>query len=303
MSRRRCGGGADPERNFMDKHMTLEKRIAAELYSYHGQMSVFVDDLRGRTVEIGADETFETASTIKAYILAALYLQAGRGKASLDQTITYRPEHFVDGSGMLRALGVGAALKVRDAATMMIICSDNIATNMVIDYLGLETINACIRELGFAHTVLHNPLHFDRYDRLGTTTPRDYAALFARLARGELVSPGASAEMLSIFRSQHYNAMLTAGFPPYYLDCEETGDPELIWVASKSGSMDACRNDGGIVHTPYGEYVIVLMNKNFDDIIEYNAHPAMVYGARVSRMILDQILACEGRLWLTGAED
>lgn len=287
----------------MDKHMTLEKRIAAELYSYHGQMSVFVDDLQGRTVEIGADETFETASTIKAYILAALYLQAGRGKASLDQTITYRPEHFVDGSGMLRALGVGAALKVRDAATMMIICSDNIATNMVIDYLGLETINACIRELGFAHTVLHNSLHFDRYDRLGTTTPRDYAALFARLARGELVSPGASAEMLSIFRSQHYNAMLTAGFPPYYLDCEETGDPELIWVASKSGSMDACRNDGGIVHTPYGEYVIVLMNKNFDDIIEYNAHPAMVYGARVSRMILDQILACEGRLWLTGAED
>ena len=283
--------------------MTLDKRIAAELYSYRGQMSVYLDDLRGHTVEIGADETFETASTIKAYILAALYLQAGRGKASLDQTITYRPEHFVDGSGMLRALGVGAALKVRDAATMMIICSDNIATNMVIDYLGLETINACIRELGFAHTVLHNSLHFDRYDRLGTTTPRDYAALFARLARGALVSPGASAEMLSIFRSQHYNAMLTAGFPPYYLDCEETGDPELIWVASKSGSMDACRNDGGIVHTPYGEYVIVLMNKNFDDIIEYNAHPAMVYGARVSRMILDQILACEGRLWLTGAED
>ena len=287
----------------MDKHMTLEKRIAAELYSYHGQMSVFVDDLQGRTVEIGADETFETASTIKAYILAALYLQAGRGKASLDQTITYRPEHFVDGSGMLRALGVGAALKVRDAATMMIICSDNIATNMVIDYLGLETINACIRELGFAHTVLHNPLHFDRYDRLGTTTPRDYAALFARLARGALVSPGASAEMLSIFRSQHYNAMLTAGFPPYYLDCEETGDPELIWVASKSGSMNACRNDGGIVHTPYGEYVIVLMNKNFEDIIEYNAHPAMVYGARVSRMVLDQVLACEGSLWLTGPSD
>ena len=237
----------------MDKHMTLEKRIAAELYSYHGQMSVFVDDLQGRTVEIGADEAFETASTIKAYILAALYLQAGRGRASLDQTITYRPEHFVDGSGMLRALGVGAALKVRDAATMMIICSDNIATNMVIDYLGLDAINQCIRELGFAHTVLHNPLHFDRYDKLGTTTPRDYAALFARLAKGALVSPEASAEMLSIFRSQHYNAMLTAGFPPYYLDCEETGDPELIWVASKSGSMDACRNDGGIVHTPYGE--------------------------------------------------
>ncbi len=61
--------------------MTLEKRIAAELYSYQGKMSVFVDDLQGHTVESGADEAFETASAIKAFMLAALYLQAERGKA------------------------------------------------------------------------------------------------------------------------------------------------------------------------------------------------------------------------------
>ena len=67
----------------MDKNMTLEKRIAAELYCYQGKMSVFVDDLQGHTVEVGADEEFETASTIKAFILAALYLQAQRGKADL----------------------------------------------------------------------------------------------------------------------------------------------------------------------------------------------------------------------------
>ena len=278
--------------------MTLEKRIAAELYSYQGQMSVFVDDLHGSTVQIGADEEYETASVIKAFILAALYAQVERGKADLDALIAYEESQFVDGSGMLRALGVGARLKVRDTATMMIICSDNIATNMMIDYLGLDPINACIRELGFAHTVLHNPLHFDRYEKLGTTTPRDYAALLAQIAKGTLVSPQASAAMLGILRQQHYNTMLTHDFPQFYLDCEETGEPELIWVASKSGSMNACRNDGGIIHTPYGEYVIVLMNKNFHDIIEYNDHPAMVYGARVSRMILDQILACEGRLYL-----
>ena len=272
----------------MDKNMTLEKRIEAELYCYQGKMSVFVDDLQGHTVEMGADEEFETASTIKAFLLAALYLQVQRGKADLSEEIEYEQSQFVDGSGMLRALGVGAKLRVKDTATMMIICSDNIATNMLIDYLGLDAI----------HTVLHNPLHFDRYRKLGTTTPRDYAALFARIARGTLVSAQASAEMLAILRQQHYNTMLTHDFPQYYLDCEETGAPELIWVASKSGSMNACRNDGGIVHTPYGEYVIVLMNKEFHDIIEYNEHPAMVYGAKVSRMILDQVLACEGKLWL-----
>jgi len=282
----------------MDKNMTLEKRIDAELYSYQGRMSVFVDDLQGHTVERGADEEFETASVIKAFLLAALYLQAERGKADLSAEIEYEASQFVDGSGMLRALGVGARLKVKDTATMMIICSDNIATNMLIDYLGLDTINACIRELGFAHTVLHNALHFDQYRQLGTTTPRDYASLLAQMARGTLVSKAASVEMLAILRQQHYNTMLTKDFPQYYLDCEETGAPELLWVASKSGSMNACRNDGGIVHTPYGEYVIVLMNKDFHDIIEYNDHPAIVYGARVSRMILDQVLACEGKLWL-----
>ena len=263
----------------MDKNMTLEKRIDAELYSYQGRMSIFVDDLQGHTVERGADEEFETASVIKAFLLAALYLQAERGKADLSAEIEYEASQFVDGSGMLRALGVGARLKVKDTATMMIICSDNIATNMLIDYLGLDTINACLRELG-------------------TTTPRDYASLLAQMARGTLVSKAASVEMLAILRQQHYNTMLTKDFPQYYLDCEETGAPELLWVASKSGSMNACRNDGGIVHTPYGEYVIVLMNKDFHDIIEYNDHPAIVYGARVSRMILDQVLACEGKLWL-----
>ena len=197
----------------MDKNMTLEKRIEAELYCYQGKMSVFVDDLQGHTVEMGADEEFETASTIKAFLLAALYLQVQRGKADLSEEIEYEQSQFVDGSGMLRALGVGAKLKVKDTATMMIICSDNIATNMLIDYLGLDAINACIRELGFAHTVLHNPLHFDRYRKLGTTTPRDYAALFARIARGTLVSAQASAEMLAILRQQHYNTMLTHDFP------------------------------------------------------------------------------------------
>ena len=109
-------------------------------------------------MEVGADEEFETASTIKAFILAVLYLagQAGAGLTWRRKSPT-RPGQFVDGSGMLRALGVGAKLKVKDTATMMIICSDNIATNMIIDYLGLDTINACIRELGFGHTVLHNP--------------------------------------------------------------------------------------------------------------------------------------------------
>lgn len=282
----------------MHPSLTLEKRIAAELASYDGKMGIYLDDLKGNVVAINEKEPFETASTIKAYILAALYEQVEKNTLSLDDPLVYKKEHFVEGSGVFRELSYGATLAVKDVAALMIVISDNIATNMMIDYIGLDQINACIQRLGCLDTVLHNPIDFNRYERLGTSTPCDYASLFIRLAKRELISPAASEAMIEIYKRQHYNGMLTRDFPPYFLDCEDTGEEELIYVASKSGCMDACRNDGGIVHTPYGDYVIVMMHKNFSDAIYHDEHPAYVFGAKVSRMILDQYLALEGRLRL-----
>lgn len=282
----------------MHPSMTLEKRIKAEIAGYDGKMSVYVDDLKGNIIQIGEKEVFETASTIKTYILAALFASAERGEADLEEQIEYKKEHYVVGSGVLQTLSIGTKLKVKDVAMLMISISDNIATNMMIDYLGLKRINRYIQEMGCYDTVLYNPIDFDKYDRLGATTTKDYASMFVRLARSELVSEEASRQMLDIFRKQHYNSMLTRYFPPFYLDSEDIGEEELIYVASKSGCMDACRNDGGIVHTPYGDYVIVIMNKEFSDWIYHDDHPAYLYGARVSRLILDQYLALEGRLIL-----
>lgn len=276
--------------------LTLEKRIAAELCGLDATMCVYADDLRGHVVERGADEAFESASTIKIFVLGCLYDQAEKGKARLDEVLTYEQKHFVDGSGMIRALGTGAQLRAADAATLMIICSDNIATNMLIDYLGLDTINAFIRAIGCSATTLHRRLASDNWgEPLGTITPRDMGRFFALLAKGELVSPAASDAMRNILRQQHYNTMLAGNLPPYYTDAEESGaDPDLIYTASKSGSMDACRNDGGLVHTPYGDYVVVLMCKDFANKLEVNDHPAFVYGGRVSRLLFDQYLALEG---------
>ena len=256
----------------MDKRLSLETRIGVELKSYDG--------------------------TIKIYILAALFDAIEKGNASLSHMLEYKKEHEIDGSGILGSLEIGTVLSVKNLATLMIIVSDNIATNMMIDYLGIDTINESIQRFGCPHTKLHNPINFTLYDKLGTTTPREYASIFERIAEGKLIDPVHDAKMLAIFRKQHYNSMITKFFTPYYMDSEDTGDDELIWVASKSGSMNACRNDGGIVNTPYGSYVIVLMNKNFGDSLYYAEHPATVFGAKVSRMILDQYLALEGRLKL-----
>ena len=276
--------------------LTLEKRIDAELCGLDATMCVYADDLRGHVVERGADEPFESASTIKIFVLGCLYDQAEQGKASLDEVLTYEDRHFVDGSGMIRSLGPGAKLRAGDVATLMIICSDNIATNMLIDYLGLDTINAFIRSIGCSATTLHRRLASDNWSQpLGTITPRDMGHFFALLARGELVSPAACQAMRTILRQHHYNTMLAGNLPPYYTDAEESGaDPDLIYTASKSGSMDACRNDGGLVHTPYGDYVVVLMCKDFANKLEVNDHPAFLYGGRVSRLLFDQYLALEG---------
>lgn len=279
----------------LNPNYTLEKRIQAETVSFSGEFGVYANDLRGNVVEVRADEPFETASCIKAFILADLYRQAAAGEKSLSDRLTYTAENQIDGSGILQSLEVGTELSVKNLATLMIIVSDNIATNILIDYLGLSHINDTIRGLGLTRTELFNKIDFERYDRLGTTTPREYGSLFERICGRELISPGASDEMLSIFRKQHYNSMLVRDFPQDSLDSENSGDGNLIQTASKSGSMDACRNDGGIITTPYGSYVAVLFTKKFHDPLYYPDHESTRFGAKVSRLLLDQYLALEGR--------
>ena len=278
-----------------DPRLTLEERIEAELKSYDGTMGLYIDDLKGNIITRFPDEKFETASTIKVYILAALFDAIGQGKASLHDMLTCEERFWIDGSGILGSLEVGTTLSVKNVATLMIIVSDNIATNMLIDYLGIDNINACIQKLGCKDTVLHNVLDFAKYHQLGTTTPRDYASMFVRIQNRTLISPEASEQMWQILSQQHYNSMLVKSLPQFYVD-PDNYDEQLFWFASKSGSMNACRNDGGIITTPYGSYVIVMLNKDFSDKQYYPEHPATVFGSRVSRLIFDQYLTLEGRL-------
>lgn len=278
------------------REITIEERIKAELASYNGLMGIYVNDFNGNTVEINIDEKYETASCVKTFILGTLFDEVEKGNKSLSDMLTYSKENEIDGSGVLRSLDYGVTLTAKNVATLMIIVSDNIATNMMIDYLGLDTINAFIKNQGFKDTVLHNKIDFNKYNQLGTTSPRDYGKIFEMICKEELISPEASRQMLEIFKKQHYNSTITKNFPQYFLDSEDTGEDELIFVASKSGSMNACRNDGGIVSTPYGKYVIVLFNKNFTDPIYYPDHPATVFSSKVSRLIFDQYLALKGRI-------
>lgn len=278
--------------------LSLTRRIKAELTSYNGKMGVYIDDFKGNKIEIDADEHFEAASAIKTYILLDLFQQVNDGEKSLDDMLVYTAENKIDGSGVLQSLDFGVKMNARSFATLMIIVSDNVATNVMIDYLGLEHINSTIKKWGFNDTELHNKIDFEKYSRLGTTTPRDYGKFFTMLHEKTLISKEACEQMLDIFKQQHYNSMITRDFPYYYLSGDDSiaGEDEQISVASKSGSMNACRNDGGLVITPIGEYVIVLFNKEFYDPLYYPNHDATFYGSKVSRLVLDQFLALNGRI-------
>ena len=278
--------------------LSLESRIKAEVTSFSGKLSVYANDFRGNIVDINADEQFESASCIKTYILTDLFRQVYEGKKDLREKLVYTKENFVVGSGLLRSLDYGVELTVKDFATLMIIVSDNIATNIMIDYLGIDNINNTIKDLGLKNTILHNKIDFDKYTRLGTTTPRDYGFIFEKISKRELWSPDISDEMLEIFKKQNYNSILTRGLPQYYLDSEDTGEEELIYIASKSGSMNACRNDGGIISTPYGKYVLVLFTKDFYDPLYYPDHESTLFGTKVSRLFFDQYVTLEGRFKL-----
>jgi beta-lactamase class A len=279
----------------------LERRVEREIMSFSGLMGLYADDLKGRVVEMNADCEFETASTIKSFILAELFRQVSRGKKSLADRLAYTEENSISGSGILKSLETGTELSVRNLATLMIIVSDNVATNMLIGYLGLDEINSGIEASGFHKTKLHRKIADSGGDDggwppLGTTTPREYGRLFTMIAREELISPEASREMLAIYRMQHYNGTLTDSLPPYYLDEDNFGEDRPLYIASKSGSMDNCRNDGGIVGTPFGSYVIAIFTKDFKDRQYHRAHESQVYGSRVSRLLFDQYLAREGHL-------
>lgn len=278
----------------MDK-LSLESRINAEVYNFSGKIGLYANDFKGNIIEINSDDKFETASTIKVFVLAELYKQIHEKKIEPNKILKYEKENFVVGSGILRDLDYGIEMTAKSIATLMIIISDNIATNILIDLLGIDNINNTCMDLGLKDTVLHNKIDFEKYSKLGTTTPRDYGKFFELLYKKELWSKDISEEMIEIFKKQHYNTILTRELPQYFLDSENTGDEELFSIASKSGSMNACRNDGGIVYTPYGGYVISFFTKDFVDNLYYNDHESYRFGGKVSRLMFDQYLALEGR--------
>jgi beta-lactamase class A len=271
------------------------RATAAEYGVRAGVMAKRLPD--GPTIAVDADSLFPTASVIKLPILVALYRQFEQGALNPGQGITLRTDHARPGSGVLQYLRGGTILPLVDVATLMIILSDNTATNEVIDVLGpdhesrLEAVNAPMRALGLRHTVLLNKLYSwetkkktDEARRfgIGVSSPADMELLLERIDGGSAAGRAACDSMLEILGRQQ-DVQLAARYLPFAADT-------TLRIANKTGSLDAVKNDVGIVRGGRGSYVYAIFCDESRTQGEETDNPATLAVARISKILYDALM-------------
>ena len=256
----------------------LDKRLQTIALGHHGKVALFAKDFATRqTVALNADEPVQTASVIKLAILYEAMEEVREGKAKWDEKITLKAGEAVGGSGMLHFFDAPMTLTLKDVLTFMVIVSDNTATNLAIDRFGVEAVNARMEGLGLKNTHLYKkvfkpatgPMPADQPKfGLGKTTPREMATLIGyiggcRLRRIPAAAGAALGEAgflamdaedkavcdvaLTMLKSQFYTETI-----PRYL---KGGDGT---TASKTGSLNAVRNDVALVAGKTGPMVISI---------------------------------------------
>ncbi|HEV2829528.1 MAG TPA: serine hydrolase [Pyrinomonadaceae bacterium] len=268
------------------KQTALDQRVRAEVSQFKGKVNVFAKNLDTGTVyELAGDEGVSTASTIKIAIMVEAFARVSEGKAKWTDELVLTKEKKVGGSGILNEFGDGLRLTLRDAVTLMMIMSDNTATNLVIDVLTADAVNARMATLGLNETrlmrrvfgggeSLEGKKEESKRFGLGRTTPHEMATLIEKLERGEIISPAVSKEMLELMkREQGTNGIWR----------EQWRVPK----ATKSGALDALRSNIGIIYHPRGRIVLAITCSEMPDVNWTVDNPALLLMSRLSEILID----------------
>jgi beta-lactamase class A len=212
-----------------------------------GTLAVAVTDLHtGATATINAERAYPAASLFKLPLLVEVLAQIETGRLDPERRLEIRPEDWTDGSGVLQAR-VGERLTVGELTRLMIHKSDNIAALVLLDAVGLNSINTTADRLGLHATRLVDHRAGDPGEH--TTSAADMVQLFVTLASGRVVNQHASEEALSLLQLEQSVNWLSEGLPFW------------VKVAHKWGDLPQVRNDAGIVFTPRGAYAIAVLTQ------------------------------------------
>jgi beta-lactamase class A len=229
----------------------LDARVSEIVKKFDGVMGVAIADLTdGRSILKNADRVFPTASSIKIAILLELYRQHQIGKAKLSDLYTFDPKDLVEDSQIMAGLTPGVTrVTNRDLAQFMVAVSDNAATNVLIDRVGMQNVNATLQSLGLTKTLLRRKMMDIAAAKRGdenVSTPQEMARLLETIYKDKALNKeltGALIKQLSTGKDSYIPRELPAG----------------IKIANKPGSLDGIRTDSGIVFAKNRPFAISVM--------------------------------------------
>lgn len=236
--------------------MNLKEKVYSMLREYKGNIAVVIKNLNtDSSIIINEEEIFPSASTIKLLIISALMKEINNGLIGIEDEITLLNKYKCGGDGILKELNEGNSFTIREIATLMIILSDNTATNILIDLLGMDKINAMAKELNLKNTQLRRKMMDSEAVKMGKeniTTAKDMCHILELIYKGKVVSEECSGTILDILKRQQVGGRINL-----YL-------PEDIVIAHKTGDLDKLEHDVGIIYHPYSDYIICVLTKNVE---------------------------------------
>jgi beta-lactamase class A len=271
----------------------LDERVKSKIAGFQGHVSLYAKNLdTGTTYSLEGEQPVRTASTIKLAVMTECFALTNEGKLKLSEPLTLTADEKVPGSGLLQEFSDGDQLPVSDVIDLMIVVSDNTATNILLDRIGGDAVNARMQQLGFEQTRVMRKIGGSKSSSykpgttaegvkpenkkwgLGRSSPYEMVTLMEKLYRGQLVSKTASDEMLTILKRQR--------------DRNGIGrDMQDVEVADKTGALDHLRSDVGIVYSKHGNIAMAI---TVDDMPEVNwtpDNPGLLMISGLSELLVD----------------
>ena len=278
---------------------SLDQKIRHASADFHGATSLFAKNLdTGATYGLRENERVRTASTIKLAIMVTVFDAVEHNRAKWTDKLTLHDGDQVGGTGVLGEFSDGVQFPIRDLVHLMIVLSDNTATNLLLDRFTADAVNVemdavglkdtrCLRKIlidGKAPSGVSQAGRLPENQRfgLGVTTPREMVSLMEKMEQGELVSAAASREMLAIMKRQQDKTGIG----------RKTG---VLKVASKSGSLDHLRSDVGIVYSRGGRIAIAITVDDLPDVDYSPDNAGSIFISQLTGLLLEGLTKHENQ--------